>query len=85
MTTTPTAPVTPSTVNLARSQREEEIRATAPISPGTYCDRCRVARAAARATRNGVALHFCGHHLQEHREALDADPAILVHVEDVGS
>lgn len=83
MTATSATQVTPATVNRAHTLREEEARANAPIRPGTYCDQCRVARAYARAIVNGTALHFCGHHLRDHRQALEANPAILLHVEDV--
>lgn len=82
MTATPATQATPATMNRAHVLREEA-RASAPIRPGVCCDRCRVARAYARAVVNGVALHFCGHHLRDHREALEADPAILLHVEAV--
>lgn len=81
MTVTPATQATPATMHRAHTLREEA-QASAPILPGTYCDRCRVARASARATVNGVALYLCGHHLRDHREVLEADPTILLHVEN---
>lgn len=77
-----TTQATPATVNRARALHAEAAAST-PIRPGTYCDRCRVARACARAVVSGTALHFCGHHLREHREVLEADVTILLHVETV--
>lgn len=54
-----------------------------PIKRGTYCDQCAVGHAVARATVNGVALHFCGHHFRQHRAALEANPSIVLHEEPV--
>lgn len=56
--------------------------ADAPIAPTEFCDRC-IAHAVARATLQGTALRFCGHHLRAHRPALEANPLIHLHVEDV--
>lgn len=54
----------------------------APIGPGEFCDRC-VGRAVARATLDGTPLRFCGHHLRSHRPALEANPRVFLHVEEV--
>lgn len=56
-----------------------------PITNRDYCDRCRVARAVARATpRPGSALYLCGHHLRGHEAAL-AEQGVHVYVEKVVS
>lgn len=76
-----TTTATPETQRLAHQQAI----ATAPLGPGDYCDACRVGHAVARATINGVGLHFCGHHLRRHRDALEGHPAVVLHVQDGGS
>ena len=74
-----TATATPQ--DLDRTLREA--RASRPLTPGDFCDRCTVGRAVARATVGTRALYFCGHHLRDHREALDSTPGIILHVENV--
>lgn len=70
--TTPTAPAAQAAIAVA----------DAPIGLTEFCDRC-PGRAVARATVNGTTLRFCGHHLKPNRAALESNPAIILHVEDV--
>lgn len=42
-----------------------------------YCDRC-PARARVRAELAAGKLHFCNHHIREHRDRLTASGATLV-------
>jgi hypothetical protein len=42
-----------------------------------YCDRC-PARARVRAELPAGELHFCNHHIREHRDRLAASGAMLV-------
>lgn len=72
---------TPETQRLAH----QRATATAPLGPDDYCDACRVGHAVARATINGVGLRFCGHHLRRHRAALEANPAVTLHVPEEGA
>lgn len=73
---------TPLTAPIKQAPSIATVAASAPIGFTEFCDRC-VGRAVARATVNGTALRFCGHHLKPHRAALGSNPAIILHVEDV--
>lgn len=78
-----TAPFIAPTKRDAGPLRAPAVHLDAPIGPNDYCDRCRVARAVTRATVKGTALYLCGNHTRAHRAALEADPSIFLHVEEV--
>jgi hypothetical protein len=47
------------------------------MDTATYCDRC-PARARVRAELPAGELHFCNHHIRQHRDRLAAAGATLV-------
>lgn len=73
---------TPLTAPIKQAPSAAAVAASAPIGLTEFCDRC-PGRAVARATVNGTALRFCGHHLKPNRAALESNPAIILHVEAV--
>lgn len=75
------APITQQTRELATSLFRREQRSRRPITNFDRCDRCHVAAAQARLTTAGDGeVYLCRHHYRFHREAINADPNLLVYL-----
>lgn len=69
-------------MTMTTAQERAHLTARAPIDPGTYCDRCRMAAARARITAvTGDVLYLCGHHFTEHELVLETDITLTIYRE----